>query len=330
MILSILMTLGGLAILIFGADVMIRGITSLATKLGVPAIVIGMTVVAFGTSMPEVAVNVMSAARHQTDLAFGNIVGSCSINIGWVLAIAAIIRPLKVDAIIIRREIPFMILATCTLLVMSLDPQLDGPGHPAMLPRTDGLMLLLLFGVFLYYTAMQMRGPGRRDELVADATDAAEEIKPQTNWKMAVMILSGFACVAIGAQLAVSGAVDIAKTLGIPDNIIGLTLISFGTTLPELVTCIIAVRRGQAEIAMGNVVGSNILNVLFVGGTVATIHPIAIPPGGIGDLAFLALLTVLIFPIAIRGSRTVTRAEGICLLVLYLTYITYRTATAVA
>lgn len=328
LLLDILMVAGGLVALIFGADFMIRGISSLATKLGVPAIVIGMTVVAFGTSLPEVAVNVMSAAKHQTDLAFGNIVGSCSINLGWVLALTAIIRPLKVDAIIIRRELPFMILASAMLLVMSLDPQLNGPSFLPILPRTDGLLLLLLFCVFLYNTTMQTISVRKKDDLVEEATDVAEDIKPLPGLQMTLMIVGGLIGVGVGAHFAVQGAVHIAERFGVPDNIIGLTLISFGTTLPELVTCIIAARRGQAEIAMGNVVGSNILNILFVGGTVATIHPIAIPQGGIGDMAFLTFLCMLTLPIAIRGSRTVTRAEGAFLLILYLAYTTYRTATS--
>jgi cation:H+ antiporter len=328
LLLDIFMVVGGLVALIFGADFMIRGISSLATKLGVPAIVIGMTVVAFGTSLPEVAVNVMSAAKEQTDLAFGNIVGSCSINLGWVLAITAIIRPLKVDAIIIRRELPFMILASATFMVMSLDPQLNGPSFLALIPRTDGILLLLLFCVFLYNTTMQTISVRKKDDLVEEATDVAEEIKPLPGWQMTLMIIGGLIGVGAGAHFAVLGAVHIAERFGVPDNIIGLTLISFGTTLPELVTCIIAARRGQAEIAMGNVVGSNILNILFVGGTVATIHPIAIPQGGIGDMAFLTFLCILTLPIAIRGSRTVTRAEGALLLILYLSYTTYRTATS--
>lgn len=328
MILSFVLVVAGLAILIVGADYMIRGVSSLATALGVPTIVIGMTVVAFGTSMPEVAVNVLSAFKHETSLAFGNIVGSCSINIGWVLAVTALVRPLRVDAIIIRREIPFMILVTVILLVMSLDPQLNGTSAIGALTRTDGIILLLLFLVFIYYTTFQTLAVRKRDDLVEEATDVAEEIKALPAWKMTLMIVGGLIGVAIGAQMAVSGAVDIARHLNIPENIIGLTLISFGTTLPELVTCVMAARRGQAEIAVGNVVGSNILNILFVGGTVATIHPIALPAGGIGDLLMLTLLCTLSFPIAVRGSKTVTRGEGTLLLILYLSYTTYRAISA--
>jgi cation:H+ antiporter len=328
MFISVILVVVGLAVLIFGADFMIRGVSSLATALGVPAIVIGMTVVAFGTSMPEIAVNVLSAVRHETSLAFGNIVGSCSINIGWVLAVTALVRPLKVDAIIIRREIPFMILVTVVLLVMSLDPQLNGTDVIGSLTRTDGIILLLLFCVFIYYTTFQTLAVRKRDDLVEEATEVAEDIKALPGWKMALMIVGGLTGVAIGAQMAVTGAVDIARHLDIPENIIGLTLISFGTTLPELVTCVMAARRGQAEIAVGNVVGSNILNILFVGGTVATIHPIILPPGGPGDLLMLTFLCALSFPIALRGSKTVTRGEGAFLLILYLSYTTYRAISA--
>lgn len=326
---DILMVAGGLAALIFGADIMIRGISALAARLGVPAIVIGMTVVAFGTSLPEVAVNVFSAFRQETGLAFGNIVGSCSINLGWVLALTAIYKPLRVDAIVIRREIPFMILAAAMMLVMSLDPQLNGPQHVAGLFRTDGILLLLLFGVFIYYTTLHTLSVRKQDLLVEEAREVAEEIRPLSGPAMAWMIVGGLIGVGAGAQLAVSGAVGIAQRLGVPENIIGLTLISFGTTLPELVTCMVAARRGQPEIAIGNVVGSNIFNILFIGGLVSSIHPISIPDGGVGDLMLMVFLYLITFPIAVGGSRMVTRPEGALLLIVYLSYVFWRTLSTV-
>lgn len=322
--LDILMMVGGLIALIFGADVMIRGISALATRFGVPSIVIGMTVVAFGTSLPEVAVNVFSAFRQETGLAFGNIVGACSINVGWVLALTAIYKPLRVDAIVIRREIPFMILAAATLVVMSLDPQLNGEQQIAGLFRGDGLILLLLFGVFVYYTVIYTLSVQKMDLLVEEARDVGEKIRPLSLWTMMFMIMGGLIGVGAGAQFTVNGAVGIAQRLGVPENIIGLTLISFGTTLPELATCLVAARRNQPEIAIGNIVGSNIFNILFIGGTVATIHPILIPPGGLGDLVLMASLCMLTFPISVGGLRMITRLEGFFLLLVYLSYIIWR------
>lgn len=326
MLVAILMLVGGLAVLIYGADLLIRGVTALATRLGVPAIVIGMTVVAFGTSMPEVAVNLISAFGGQTELAFGNVVGSSTINIGWVLAMTALVRPLQVDAIIIRREIPMMILAASALMVLSLDT-LDGNAI-GIVPRTDGLILLLLFCVFLYYTTLQTILVRHRDDLVEEAVDAYDDTPKLPGWKMTLMIVLGLAGVAAGGHFAVSGAVTIAQRFGVPANIIGLTLVSFGTTLPELVTCVLAARRGQSEIAIGNVVGSNILNILFVGGAVATVHPIVIPQGGIGDLLMLMVLCLLLLPISIRAGKTVTRAEGAFLLIVSLSYAVWRTITS--
>lgn len=326
MVLAIMMLVGGLAVLILGADLLIRGVTALATRLGVPPIIIGMTVVAFGTSMPEVAVNLISAFGHHTELAFGNVVGSCTLNIGWVLAVTALVRPLKVDAIIIRREIPMMILAASAFMVLSLDT-LNG-STVGILPRTDGLILLLLFGVFLYYTTLQTILVRHRDDLVEEAVGEVDRAPILPQWKMTLMILLGLVGVAAGGHFSVRGAVTIAEHFGVPANIIGLTLVSFGTTLPELVTCVLAAKRGQSEIAIGNVVGSNILNILFVGGAVATVHPIDIPPGGIGDLLILLVLCLLLLPISVRAHKTVTRAEGALLLVLYLAYATWRTITS--
>ena len=331
MLLSIVLFVVGLGLLIVGADLLIRGVTGLAMRLGVPTIVVGMTVVAFGTSTPEVAINLLSAMRGESALAFGNVVGSCSINLGWVLALTAIMRPLRVETVVIRREMPFMILATAMLCVLLLDELLGGavgsvPGASG-LSRGDGVVLLLLFGVFIYYTVVSLRATRKSDDLVETATEAVDKLPSMQAWKMTLLIVLGLVGVAGGAQMAVGGAVDIARAYNVPENIIGLTLVSFGTTLPELVTCVMAVRRGQPEIAIGNVIGSNILNVLLVSGAVATIQPIALPPGGTGDLAMLALLSLLVLPIALRGGRIITRAEGALLLTIYLTYITWRLMT---
>jgi len=331
MLVSIVLLIVGLALLIVGADLLIRGVTALAVRLGVPTIVVGMTVVAFGTSTPEVAINLLTAIRGETALAFGNVVGSCTINIGWVLALTAIVRPLRVDAIVVRREVPFMILITATLCVLMLDEVLGGAVGAAPiasgLSRGDGVVLLLLFCVFIYYTVASLRTTQKSDELVETATEAVDQLPRMQPWKMTLLIVLGLVGVAGGAQLSVGGAVDIARAYDVPENVIGLTLVSFGTTLPELVTCLMAARRGQPEIAIGNVVGSNILNVLLVGGAVATIHPIALPPGGMGDLAMLGLLSLLVLPIALRGGRIITRAEGAVLLTIYFAYVTWRLLT---
>jgi cation:H+ antiporter len=328
MLLSLLLLIVGLALLIGGADLLVRGVSALAAALGVPPLVIGLTVVAFGTSTPELVVNVYSAAKGETSLAFGNIVGSCAINIGFVLALTAILRPIDVQVTVISREIPMMLLAVAGMVILSEDTILAG-GAIDVLNRNDGLMLLLLFCVFIYYIALQAMQRKRTDPLLQEIAEEARPAPPKKlAWTQVMLTLIGLMGVGVGGRLTVSSAVDIAQRLGISEAIIGLTLISFGTTLPELTTSILAARRGHADIAIGNVVGSCIYNILCIGGIVATIHPIALPKGGQLDLLVMAGLSAALWPIAMRGPRKITRAEGALLLSAYLAYLAFRTTTA--
>lgn len=318
----------GLVILVGGADLLIRGVSALAEAMGVPPLVIGLTVVAFGTSTPELVLNALAASQGQTDLAFGNLVGSCTINIGWVLALTAMVRPLSVEPSIITREIPMMLLGTAAVVVLSCDQVFSGQST-SQLTRGDGLMLLLLFGVFLYYTVLGVlrlsRQERREDPFVEEVTQVMGRKKPRPLWVFGLMTLGGLIGVAGGGRLTVFGAVRAAEMIGISQAVIGLTIVSVGTTLPELVTGLVAARRGQSDVAIGNVVGSNIFNLLFIGGIVAIIRPIPLPLGGFRDLLLLAGLSALLLPIAIRGPRKVTRAEGALLLIAYLIYMTWRT-----
>ncbi len=306
---------------------MIRGATALATACRVPPVVIGLTIVAFGTSAPELVVNCTAAYAGKTQLAFGNIVGSCAINLGWVLAITALVRPIKVERSIISREIPMMILATAVFSTLALDSLLDkSPAN--LVTRSNGIVLLLLFGVFLYYTIagilLQPQKLQAPDPFLEEIADNVERKKPLSVGVSLALTLGGLAGLVCGGRITVAAAVKIATAVGIPESVIGLTIISFGTTLPELVTGILATRRGEGDIAIGNVVGSNIFNLLFIGGVVAIINPIPVPAGGLIDLGMLLLLSILVLPIAIRGQRTVTRAEGGFLLCLYLAYLGWR------
>ena len=328
MSLSILLMVVGLVLLVGGADVLIRGVSALAAALGVPPLVIALTVVAFGTSTPELVVNSVAAHNGETGLVFGNLIGSCAINIGWVLALTALVRPLKVEASIITREIPMMLLAVAAVVVMTADQRL-GDGASDLLSRGDGILLLLLFGVFGYYTLRSLLAMPRAqrldDPFVEEvAAETAALIKRRPTWAYVLMTIVGLVGVAGGGRLTVYGAVQVAHALGVSDAIIGLTIISFGTTLPELTTGLLAARRGEGDIAVGNVVGSNIFNLLFVGGVAATIRPIPVPAGGHLDLFVMAALSVALLPIAIRGNRRVTRAEGAVLLLAYLSYAAYR------
>jgi cation:H+ antiporter len=320
----------GLTLLILGAKYFIDGIALIAKALGVPPLIIGMTLVAFGTSTPELVVNVLSAYRGETALAFGNIVGSCTLNIGFVLAITAIVNPVRVESIIITREIPMLIVSAAAFLILGFDVALDGAG-PDQISRIDGLILLLLFGIFLYYTVVYnvwsnvLRG--RADDALAQevsAQQAPTAEQPHFTLLRGLTTLLGLAGISFGADWTVTGATSLARIWGLPESIIGLTVISLGTTLPELTTCIMATRRGNGDIALGNVVGSNLFNILAIGGLVATTTPIAIPSRGHLDVAFMLLLTCILLPIAIRKGQIVTRAEGTVLLVANLAFLSYR------
>ena len=324
---AVLILIAGLILLVGGANVMIKGATSLATAFKVPPLVIGLTIVAFGTSAPELVVNSTAALAKQSSLSFGSIVGSCTINLGWVLAITALVKPIKVERSIISREIPMMLLATAAFFILSCDRILDH-GETDTLTRSNGMVLLLLFAVFIYYTVsgILQTSPSTPtiDPFLEEVEENVESAKPISKTASLLLTIGGLAALIIGGRITVNSAVDIAKAIGIPEVIIGLTIISFGTTLPELITGIIATRRGQGDLAIGNVVGSNIFNLLFIGGIVSVITPINIPKNGLNDLLALMILSVLTLPICIRGNRHVTRGEGAFLLLLYLSYLSYR------
>lgn len=324
----------GLTVLLAGARWFVGGISAIAAAAGVSPLVIGMTVVAFGTSTPELVVNSVSAMKGSTGLAFGNIVGSCIVNIGFVLGLTAIIRPLRVEPSLITREIPMLIVAVAAVLILGSDRLLDSAARDEW-RRADGLVLLLLFSIFLYYTTRQAfssQVAGGQDAFIGEVKAEVSRQSPQRPlWQEAGFTLLGLAGVTVGAQRTVDSAVAMARGWGISEAVIGLTVISLGTTLPELATCVMAARRGDADIALGNVVGSNLFNLLCIGGLVSVIRPVPVPAaGGALDLAAMALLSIVLLPIAIRSGRTITRGEGALLLVLYAAYMTWRLTEALS
>lgn len=318
----------GLILLLAGAKFLVDGVSAIARAAGVSPLVVGLTVVAFGTSTPEVVINGIAAYRGETALAFGNIIGSCAINVGFVLAVTAIICPLAVQPSIITREIPLLLLTVAALVVMSEDMRLTHAAADS-LSRADGLILLLIFCVFVYSIITQALDKRSADAFVADVVEEERSVKDRATWVDFAMTLGGLIGVAGGGRMTVVGATGIAEAAGIPEHIIGLTIISFGTTLPELATSIIAARKGQSDLAIGNVIGSNIYNLLFIGGMVSTISPIPIPRGGELDLLVMAGLCVALLPIAMR-QRKVTRGEGLVLLMTYLSYVIFRVTRGTA
>lgn len=320
MILDAVILLVGLALLLAAGDILVRGASTLARRLGVSPLVIGLTVVAFGTSAPELAVNVLAALEGSTALSFGNIVGSNIANIALILGCAALIRPLAVQGSVIVREIPMMLLATAAFLIMEFD-RLRGAAEE--FDRSDGLLLLLLFGVFLYYTVAEVVRMRGKDPLATQMTEAGTPGRGRSILLSALLVAGGLAGLIGGARLTVSGAVAIAQALAVPRVVISLTVVAPGTSLPELATSVMAAMRGHADLAVGNVVGSNIFNVLFIMGVTAMIRPVAVPTMGQVDLLVMTAVSVVFLPLAVTGGRRIVRSEGAFLVVLYVGFVVW-------
>ncbi|MCP4039338.1 MAG: calcium/sodium antiporter [bacterium] len=338
MLIDLLQTAGGLIVLLFGGDLMVRGSSSLARSMGVSPLAVGLTVVAFGTSAPELAVSLGAAFNNSGQLAFGNIFGSNLANIGLIIGLSSLIKPLPIDGLVTRRELPMMLLAVAAATVMASD-ELLGDG-PARYSRSDGLTFLLFFVVFIFYTVGDLiaqreehnkaiadaeNGHAERDDPTDDSVVSSPEPRQARPLRDCAEVVAGFAGLLLGAHFTVEGGVSIARALGVPEVIVGLTMISVGTSLPELVATLSAVRRGELAIAVGAVVGSNIFNILLVCGLTSAVMPIAIPARGLLDLLMTAILSVALLLTARTHSRLILRWEGAGLLIGYLIYMTWRT-----
>lgn len=313
LLLSSLIVVLGFLFLIKGADLLVVGASTVARRFNVSDMVIGLTVVAFGTSAPELAVNLLAAAQKTTDIAIGNVVGSNIANIFLVLGIASLFRPLQVTLGIVWREIPMCLLAAVVLAVLANDRLIDG-GAANVLTRIDGFVLLSFFTIFLYYTvagALQVKG------IEAFAPTHAPGAR-----RALLFICLGLAGLVGGGQLIVSGAVNISRQLGISEAVIGLTVVALGTSLPELATSVVAARKGNADIAVGNVVGSNIFNILFVLGISAVVQPLPFRTERNLDIGVVLLATILLFVFMFTSRRfVVDRWEGLLCVALYVGYI---------
>ncbi|MBW2418525.1 MAG: calcium/sodium antiporter [Deltaproteobacteria bacterium] len=327
---DILITAAGVAILVTGGELLVAGASRIARGLGVSPLVVGLTVVAFGTSAPELAVSVGAALRDSGTLAFGNVFGSNMANIGLIVGGTALIRPLPIENVVIRRELPMLLLSVAAAWVLAGDSLLGE--KDAVYTRSDGLALLLFFAVFLYYTIgefLDRRGNGN-DNNNGNSDDCRKEDRAddEKSWSPKREILftvAGLAALVGGAELTVQGGIGIARGLGVPEVIVGLTLVSVGTSLPELVAAAVAMRRGQIDIAVGGAVGSNIFNTLMVLGLAALVRPISIPAGGYLDLAATGLLSLALLLTARTNNQRILRAEGVVLLGMYLGYMVVRT-----
>ncbi len=312
--LDILLLIGGFVALIYGADKLVDAASGLAAKFGIPNIVIGLTIVAFGTSAPELVVNVIAAINDNTEMVLGNVLGSNIFNVLGILGISAIIYPLAVKTNTTWYEIPLSLLAAFVVIVVAADVYLNG-NSINIISRGDAILLLLFFSVFLVYNIAISK---------SDVTEDALEIKNYTTGKAVLFIIIGLAGLVIGGQLIVTSATSIAEYIGLSERVIGLTIVSIGTSLPELATSIVAVRRKNVDIAIGNVVGSNIFNIFFVLGVSAFITPVVVASASFIDIIMNIAAGLLLFLFVFTGKyRRIDRWEGIILLILYVGYLVY-------
>jgi cation:H+ antiporter len=314
--------LGGLIVLLLGGEALVRGATSLARTLGVSSMVIGMTVVAFGTSAPELGVNVAAAWNGRTAITFGNVVGSNIANIGLILGLTAIVGTLKIHRSIVTREIPMMLAATAGMILLSSDWLFQRT--PDVIDFRDGVCLLSGFAVFLAWTVRNALRSRRDDSFIQEARQEQQQYG-RVRWKVASALTGlGLAGVLLGSHWTVAGATQVAQTLGMSESVIGLTIVAIGTSLPELTTSLFAARQGHADLAIGNIVGSNVFNLLFILGVSSSIHAVAVPAKGGVDLLMLAVFSAILLPLA-SSQRKLKRSEGMLLLLMYMAYMVWRT-----
>ena len=307
---DILILLLGLGLILVGANALTDGASAVAKRFGISDLVIGLTIVAMGTSAPELVVSVTAALNDSAELALGNVVGSNVFNILAIVGCTAMVMPISVGKGLMSKELPLVILSSLVMWAVASDTLLDGEAANVV-SRIDGILLLAFFAIFMRYTFSIAK---------ADSPDT-EEIKPMPMWKAALWILGGLAGLIFGGRYFVDGASGIARSLGVSESVIGLTLVAAGTSLPELATSVVAALKKNPGIAIGNVIGSCLFNVFFIIGTAATIAPL--PLGGITQTDMLTLVgasVLLWFFGLVIGDRKITRVEGVFMLLCYIAY----------
>lgn len=313
---DILLLVVGLGLILAGANFLTDGSAALAQRFRVPEFIIGLTIVAVGTSAPELVVSLLSSIAGKSDVAIGNVVGSNLFNVFAILGVCALIRPLPLTRGNIRRDIPFGMVASLLLLALVSDSFFRG-GAPDRIGRGDGVAMLALYILLIGYTIRQARRPG------APAEETAGH-RPMAGWLMAVMIAGGLAGLIFGGELFLDSATSIARKLGVSESVIALTLVAGGTSLPELASSVVSLVKGKSDMALGNVIGSNIANILLILGLSATIRPLT--PGGITivDFGMVVLSSLLLFVTAFTfRRRSVDRWEGALFLAIYAAYLWY-------
>ena len=311
---SYLLLVVGFALLIKGADWFVDGASKIAKILRISPLLIGLTIVAFGTSSPEATVSILAALDGSAEVSLGNVIGSNIFNITLVVGLTALINPLKVESETIRKEIPFTLLGSIVLLILISDVVLQGLTEN-LITRSDGLIFLLFFSIFMYYIFEVARNS--RDKL--EVQDESEKAK----WgKNSIRTVIGLGAIIFGGELVVRNSTEIAVSLGMSETLVGLTIIAIGTSLPELVTSIMAAIKKQSEIALGNIVGSNIFNIFFVLGTSSLITPLPVNGKVFVDIALMLILTVILL-IFSRTNYRIGKKEGSFLAIAYVLYLVF-------
>ena len=317
---DIVWLVAGLVLILVGANILTEGASAIARRIGVSELVVGLTVVAFGTSAPELAISVLAAVGGSAPLAIGNVVGSNIFNILVIIGVTALVRPIVMERSVMTMEIPMVLLSSVVLLVLGNSGWLNGYGGNEV-SRVAGIFLLVFFLLFMRYTFASARHPDFSGKDAAPSGGSGDEKPPMAVWKSVLFVLGGLAALVWGGDRFVEGASGIAQGLGVSEAVIGLTIVAAGTSLPELATSVVAEVKGLPGLALGNVIGSNIFNVLMVLGLSATIRPL--PFGGIGnfDLGTLLVASVLFWLFGwLFRERTITRAEGAVLVAVYVGY----------
>ncbi|MBR2183881.1 MAG: calcium/sodium antiporter [Prevotella sp.] len=311
----------GLVAIIKGADWLTDGAASIAHHFGIPTIVVGLTIVAVGSSAPEFVVSVVSAIKGNVDMALGNVVGSNIFNILGIVGITALVMPITIDRRNMKYDVPFVVLSSLFIAITAFDSYFEGNGNPVnnSISRSDGLLMLCTFVVFMAYTM----SIAKKDQNNTDDND--NNIKPKPLWKNILLAIIGLVLLVAGGDGLVEGASGIARWIGISESVIALTIVSAGTSAPELAASVMAAKKGDTAMALGNVVGSVVFNVFFVLGTSAVIFPLGI--GGVTATDILALLgaSVLLWILTAFGQKTliITRTEGAILVIMAIAYYTY-------
>ncbi len=311
---SFLLFIIGFFLLIKGANYLVSGASSLAYKLGVAPLVIGLTIVAFGTSAPELVVNLMASISGNTDIAIGNILGSNIVNILVILGVSAIIYPITVQKSTVWKEIPFALLAVVVMGFMASDALIDG-ASASYLTRIDGLVLISFFVIFLYYIV------GIAKQSPSETVEKPPEMTRMRSW---LLIVGGMLALVVGGKWIVDGAIVFAQGLGVSESLIGLTIVAIGTSLPELATSVVAAYKKHSDIAIGNVVGSNIFNIFWILGISAFISPLPFAPALTTDILVTVGATLLLFFALFVGKRhTIEKWQGVLFICTYVLYIVF-------